>query len=80
MSRNWLSLEKGAVSRVTKRRPSDADVVRDIAAAYKFIEQQKRDLRSRDPQVRDRARRTKAELDRLDREIEQALALARRRR
>jgi hypothetical protein len=51
-------------------------VVRDIAAAYKFIEQLKRDLRSRDPRVRERARRTKAESDRLDREI--ALALKRR--
>jgi len=59
--------------RPTARRPSEADVVRDIAAAYKFIDQQNRDLRSRRPQVRLRAQRTKADLDRLDREIAQAL-------
>jgi len=50
--------------------------VRDIAAAYEFIERLERALRSRSPGERTWGRRTKAEFDRLDREI--ALALRRR--
>jgi hypothetical protein len=60
-----------------KRRRRSEAAVRDIAAAYEFINRLKRDLRSRDPHVRARARQTKAESDRLDREI--ALALAQKR-
>lgn len=52
--------------------------MRDIAAAYEFIDRLKRAPRSSSPGERAWGRRTKAELDRLDREI--ALALAQKRR
>jgi hypothetical protein len=52
--------------------------VRDIAAAYEFIDRLKRASRSSSPSERAWGRRTMAELDRLDREI--ALALAQKRR
>ena len=44
-------------------------MVRDIAAAHEFIDRLKRAPRSRSPGERAWGRRTKAELDRLDREI-----------
>ena len=53
-------------------------MVRDIAAAYEFIDRLERARRSRSPGERAWGRRTKAELDRLDREI--ALALTQKRR
>ena len=66
------------VPRKSKKRRRPASDVRDIAAAYEFIDRLKRAPRSSSPGERAWGRRTKAELDRLDREI--ALALAQKRR
>jgi hypothetical protein len=53
---------------VKKRdEPTEEDLIEDIAAAYELVERLKRERSAR-------ARRTRAEFDRINREIAQALA------
>ena len=58
---------------MTERR-TEQEVIRSFAAAFRLIDQHKRELRSKSKRVRTRAQRRECEINRLDREIAATLA------